>query len=114
MGDMNSLTRDDYSDEYFQKQIIEVRAMSCWEKPRFDLTKLITNEWKYQDAYKLINSEVKDAQISTCDYGTRIDYIYVHPRVINDQWIIKQCQIIDTKGFTDHNAVFAEFELKSK
>jgi endonuclease/exonuclease/phosphatase family metal-dependent hydrolase len=113
MGDMNALTRDDYSDEYFQKQIIEVREESRWEKPRFDLTKLITNEWRYQDAYRLINAEAKDAQISTCYYGTRIDYIYVHPRVINDQWIIKQCEIIDTKGFTDHQAVFAEFELKS-
>ncbi len=41
----------------------------------------ITDEWGYQDAFKLINTEKKNEQVVTCDYGTRIDYIYVHPRV---------------------------------
>lgn len=113
MGDMNALTRDDYSDEYYQNEIALVREKAVWEKPRFDLTKFITEQWGYQDAYKLINPEQKDRAVATCDYGTRIDYIYVHPRV-NDRWTLKQCQIIDTKGATDHQAVFAEFELNAE
>ncbi|CAF3425434.1 unnamed protein product [Rotaria sp. Silwood2] len=113
MGDMNALTRDDYSDNYYREQVVGIRENFQWEKPRFDLTKLITGEWNYQDVFKLNNPQVKDEQIATCRYGTRIDYIYVHPRD-NDQWFLNECSIIDTKGETDHNAVFAEFKLKSK
>jgi endonuclease/exonuclease/phosphatase family metal-dependent hydrolase len=113
IGDMNALTRDDYSDDYCQNIVVGKREESGWEKPRFDLTKLITDEWGYQDALKLINPQLKDEQVVTCDYGTRIDYIYVHPRV-NDQWILTKCHIIDTKGATDHNAVLAEFVEKSE
>jgi endonuclease/exonuclease/phosphatase family metal-dependent hydrolase len=97
MGDMNALTREDYSNEYYQNIVAGKRERSKWEKPRFDLTELITHQWDYQDALKLINPQIKDEQIATCDYGTRIDYIYVHPRV-NDQWTLTQCSIIDTKG----------------
>ncbi len=109
---MNALTREDYSDHYYRHMVVEKRDKSGWEKPRFDLTKLIRDEWNYQDAFKLTNPEKKDFQVVTCDYGTRIDYIYFHPR-INDQWTLTKCQIIDTKGATDHNAVFAEFTEKS-
>ncbi len=54
---------------------------------------------------------MKDEQVVTCDYGTRIDYIYVQPRIY-DQWKLTKCEIIDTKGATDHNAILAEFEVK--
>jgi endonuclease/exonuclease/phosphatase family metal-dependent hydrolase len=113
LGDMNALTREDYSDDYYRDIVVGRREKSRWEKPRFDLTKLITNEWNYQDAFKLINPQLKDEEVVTCDYGTRIDYIYVHPRV-NDQWSLNKCQIIDTKRATDHNIVFAEFIEKTK
>ncbi len=32
---------------------------------------------------------------------------------VNDQWTLTNCQVIDTKGATDHNGILAEFELKS-
>jgi endonuclease/exonuclease/phosphatase family metal-dependent hydrolase len=110
MGDMNALTKDDYSDDYYQNAIVKIREQNRWEKPRFDLTKLITDEWGYQDAFKLINPEKQNEEVATCDYRTRIDYIYVHLR-INDQWKLTKCSIIDTKKATDHMGVFAEFEL---
>jgi endonuclease/exonuclease/phosphatase family metal-dependent hydrolase len=113
LGDMNALTREDYSDDYYQKKVVDIRENSGWEKPRFDLTKLITNDWGYQDAFKLINPQLKDEQVATSRFETRVDYIYVHPRV-NHQWTLTKCQLIDTKGATDHHAVFAEFTLKSK
>ena len=111
-GDMNALTRDDYSHQYYQEKILRKREKSSWEKPRFDLTRLITEEWGYQDAFTKFNPHLKDEQVVTCDYGTRIDYIYLHPR-LNDQWKLIKCQIIDTHGATDHNAIFAEFQLFS-
>jgi hypothetical protein len=49
--------REDYSDEYFKEIIIEKRENFQWEKSRFDLTKLITNQLDYQDAFKLINPQ---------------------------------------------------------
>ncbi|CAF2990583.1 unnamed protein product [Rotaria sp. Silwood2] len=109
MGDMNALTREDYSDDYYQDKIIEIRQKSQWEKRRFDLTNLIRHEWNYEDAFKLINPTLKNKQISTCYYETRIDYIYIRPKKDN-QWKLTECSIIDTKGATDHNVVFAEFK----
>ncbi|CAF4772558.1 unnamed protein product, partial [Rotaria sp. Silwood2] len=63
MGDINALTREDYSDDYYQDNIIEIRQKSQWEKPRFDLTNLIRHEWNYEDAFKLINPTLKNKQI---------------------------------------------------
>ncbi|CAF4072687.1 unnamed protein product [Adineta steineri] len=106
---MNALTREDYSDNYYQDIVVAKRKKSNWETPHFDLTQLITHEWNYQDAFKTINPTFQDEQIATCSYGTRIDYIYIHPR-INNHWSLTSCSIIDTKGATDHNIVFAEFK----
>ena len=107
MGDMNALTREDYSDDYYQNVVVGEREKGGWEKPFFDLTKLITDEWKYQDAFKLINPQLKDEHVATSRFGTRIDYIYIHPRVY-DRWKLTKCEIIDTKGATDHNTIFTE------
>ncbi|CAF3788702.1 unnamed protein product [Rotaria sp. Silwood1] len=51
MGDMNALTREDYSDDYYHNIVVERREKSNWEKPRFELTQLITHERNYQDAF---------------------------------------------------------------
>ncbi|CAF0992001.1 unnamed protein product [Rotaria magnacalcarata] len=111
MGDMNALTREDYSDDYYQHRVVDVRKQAAWESPRFELTNLIKNEWNYIDAFRLINPTLKNEKVTTCYYGTRIDYIYFRPK-INDLWMLSKCWIIDTKGATDHNAVVAEFKEK--
>lgn len=111
LGDFNALTREDYSEEFYHEQIFSIRQKNSWEEGRFDLTRLITEQWGYQDAFKQMNSNKKDRELSTCRYGTRIDYIYIYPRV-NDQWILKRCEIIDTQGLTDHQGVLAEFQFK--
>jgi endonuclease/exonuclease/phosphatase family metal-dependent hydrolase len=41
MGDMNALTREDYSDDYYQNIVIGQRQKCKWETPRFDLTQLL-------------------------------------------------------------------------
>jgi len=109
MGDMNASTREDYTDDYYQSNIVEVRENSQWEASRFDLTNFIKTKWNYVDAFRSINSILTNEQVVTCEYGTRIDYIYLRPRK-NDPWVLTKCSIVDTKGATDHNAVFAEFK----
>ena len=110
MGDFNALTRDDYTNEYFQKQIVEVRKASHWEAAHFDVTDLVRRTWGYQDALTMLHPRMKDEQLSTCRFHTRIDYIYLRPRA-NDQWRLRECFIHDTGGATDHQAVVATFEL---
>ena len=111
LGDMNSLTREDYSDDYFQREIVQKRELSKWEVPCFDLTQLLTKQWSFQDAFKQMNPHLKDTRVTTCRFGTRIDYIYFRPSE-NDRWTVTQSYIVDTKGATDHNAVVAVFEQK--
>ncbi|UJR24601.1 hypothetical protein I4U23_005976 [Adineta vaga] len=84
MGDMNALTRDDYSDNYYQNMIVHKREKSSWEKPHFDLTQLIREEWNYQDAFRLANPHAKDKEVVTCAMELElIIFIYVHVRMIN-------------------------------
>ncbi|CAF1513156.1 unnamed protein product [Adineta ricciae] len=109
IGDMNALTEDDYTESYYRRIVAGKREESQWEKPRFDLTKLITQSWGYQDAFRFANPKLKDEDVVTCAYGTRIDYIYLRPRE-NDPWRLAKCSIINTQPATDHNAIFAEFE----
>jgi len=113
MGDINALTRDDYSDNYYRNIVRRKRKKSRWKKSCFDFAKLITREWKYQEAFKLINPQLKDEQVATCRFGRRIDHIYVDPRV-HDQWTLTECSIINAESATDHNVVLAVFEQKSK
>ncbi|CAF4838429.1 unnamed protein product [Rotaria socialis] len=81
MGDMNSLTRDDYSNDYYQINILELREKSEWPKPYFDLTNLVLDQWSYIDAFRQINPDLNDEKVATCQFTIRIDYIYVRPRV---------------------------------
>ena len=111
MGDFNALTREDYSDEFLQKRIVDVRQKCYWEEAFFDLTKLITKTWEYRDAFRMVNRRIKDEQLITCRFDTRIDYIYLRPRV-NDRWQLEECFIHNTRGATDHHLVVATFHLK--
>ncbi|CAF1226014.1 unnamed protein product [Rotaria magnacalcarata] len=112
-GDMNSLTQSDYSDKYFREVVAGKRERFRWEMPRFELTQLLTNTWGLQDAFQYVNPTLKDEQVATCRYGTRIDYIFLRP-LSNDEWVLKECFIVDTHQATDHNAVVATFQHKSK
>jgi len=113
VGDMNALIREDYSDKYFHDIIAKKRESNGWEQPRFELIKQLTDTWGYQDTFRKINPELKDAQVATCQYGTRIDYIFQRP-LLNDEWRLTECFIVDTRRSTDHNIVVATFERKSK
>lgn len=113
MGDMNAVTREDYSDRYYQDVVYQKRQQARWELPRFNLTRMITDSYGYRDAFREANPQLKDEQVATCPYGTRIDYIFYRP-IEHDHWSVRQCVLLDTLRFTDHRAVLAEFEASSK
>ena len=113
MGDMNALTREDYSEEYYQTKIVDVRQRSSWESARFDLAEVLTKEWRFRDAFREMHRDLRDERISTCRFGSRIDYIYLRRRregEDDDRWVLTECDILATNGATDHNAVVARFE----
>lgn len=45
-GDFNALTREDYSDTYWERNVVEVRERTHWEKPRTELTTEVREEKK--------------------------------------------------------------------
>ena len=111
LGDMNAITREDYSDDYLERIVRGKRQAARLESPRFELTRLLTNSFGFQDAFRQANHQLKDERVATCPYGTRIDYIFFRP-LTDDQWKLKDCSIVDTQRVTDHQAVMATFEYQ--
>ena len=109
LGDFNSLTRADYTDTYFDQIVKGKRVESDWELPIFDVTTKMTTDFGFLDIFREKNPSLRDKHVVTCSYGTRIDYIFVKPDV-EKEWKRTECSIVDTKGATDHQAVFATFQ----
>ena len=112
MGDMNAITREDYSDQYYKEIVYGKRKETRWELPRFDLVHSITNTYGFRDAFREMNPDAKDELVATCPYGTRIDYIFYRP-IVDDSWTLQQCSLVDTLRYTDHKAVLAEFQTQN-
>jgi len=107
MGDMNSLTFSDYSNDYFHSYIDDIRQKNNWERPY----ELVTQQMKvngYTDCWREMNSEAIDDQVVTCIYRTRIDYIWKRGELKN-QWKINECRIFSSANATDHNGVLICF-----
>ena len=107
MGDFNSLTFDDYSDDYFNVHIHDVRERNKWEGP----FNLVTNKMKengYSDCWREMDKEAINDQAVTCVYKTRIDYIWRRGELKNG-WKIDDCRSFSTDDATDHNGIFITF-----
>jgi len=107
MGDFNALTFDDYSDDYFNTHIRDVRRQYSWETP----CNLLTTKMKkngYYDCWREMNKEATNDRVVTCVYGTRIDYIWKRGELKNG-WKINDCRIFSTEDATDHNGVLITF-----
>jgi exonuclease III len=105
LGDLNSLCQQDYSQDYLQK-IVQSRAKALWELPKFDVIKLV-QDLGFSDCWRELNDDVWDDQVSTCRFGTRIDYIWRKGALKN--WKLSECQIVNTQGASDHEMVMATF-----
>jgi endonuclease/exonuclease/phosphatase family metal-dependent hydrolase len=100
-GDLNALDLSDYDSETNQ-QIAHVREQGNWEKPEDHLVRLLQGQG-WTDCWKQKHSAVSNP--STCEYGTRIDYIWTdRPETV------VSCDIQRMKG-SDHDAVVCEFSF---
>ena len=107
MGDFNALTFNDYSDDYFNIHIHDVRQRNQWEGP----FNLVTEKMKangYTDCWREMNKEAINDQAVTCVYKTRIDYIWRRGELKNG-WKINECRIFSSEDTTDHNGVLMTF-----
>jgi len=106
---MNSLTENDYSKDSYETQIVQIGKQMYWERPLFELTKFQTDQWEYQDAFKLRNPQFQNENVSASRFSTRIDYIYLHS-LEKVSWSLKECFLINICTVTDHSTTFASFE----
>jgi endonuclease/exonuclease/phosphatase family metal-dependent hydrolase len=107
LGDFNALCLEDYTPSYL-KNINQERKYGSWERAYGDVYNWMKNHG-YVDLYRQTDKESKDDQISTCRFGTRIDYIWMKGDLKNG-WRFSKCEIISSKKATDHNMVVATFE----
>ena len=94
------------------KEIARVRA-ECkpkpWEPPKGELTQKITNEYEFIDTWKDVDGP---PPLKTCRYGTRIDYIFANPQLLDVFDVVDV--IHDTDTASDHQMVVAKFVPKQK
>ena len=66
-------------------------------------------EQGFEDIWRETNPELQD--VSSCRYGTRIDFIWQRGKLKNG-WSVKSCDIVPSRGATDHDLVVCIFEKK--
>ncbi|MEL6343205.1 MAG: endonuclease/exonuclease/phosphatase family protein [Myxococcota bacterium] len=93
-GDLNALTRSDYSDRAWE-EIAQVRHRSVWEPPQTRLMDIIEAQGFFDTAFS-------DAVRETCRFDTRVDYILIGPGCpVN----VEEFEIVDGRHISDHNIV---------
>lgn len=107
MGDMNALTRTDYTTAEWG-YIAKVRERGNWEQPTSELTDALrTDGWAdlWQAAGHNGGASIQGAR-STCRYDTRIDYIFADHH-FREAWALQSVEHHATEA-TDHALVLAE------
>jgi len=112
LGDFNALTKNDYSDAQW-RVVADVRAKNSWEPPVSDVTSFVTGHGltkkrarlEFCDSWQA--APKKKRPLSTCRFGTRIDYIFASPQ---NQWKAVECEhVVAIPHASDHNLVVATF-----
>lgn len=103
MGDFNTLRKDDYSSEMWLK-ISKIRKENFLEILNSELTNKI--EENYIDCWSQTQSE----KLPTCNYNTRVDYIF-YPKKFIDQLKIIKFERIEDHETSDHYPIMLTFEL---
>ena len=110
VGDFNSLTREDYSNEEWTK-IARIRALNCWEKPRVELTDLVVKKHGFQDTWKQFGGHSSNlGSMKTCRFDTHIDYVYANNQMLSKYEVENVIHVDDPAS--DHNLVKATFVKK--
>lgn len=111
MGDFNALSLDDYSRDYLNRFINEVRSKNSWEPAVEFLTQRIKAAG-FIDCWRETNRDVRDENSITCAYNTRIDYIWRRGS-FSSNWKMKFCQIFPTNEATDHHGLIVQFDKET-
>mmetsp|Transcript_37749 Transcript_37749/g.82245 ORF Transcript_37749/g.82245 Transcript_37749/m.82245 type:complete len:293 (+) Transcript_37749:276-1154(+) len=120
LGDFNALTESDYSHQEW-RDITQVRSRNHWELPVTYLTSNMVASHKEKDAvwqglgltdaFQAAPRDCRKGPLSTCRFGTRIDYVYFQSEKFNGHgWQIVAIEHRDSKKCSDHNLVVATFE----
>lgn len=115
MGDFNAITETDYSTWYEKKMIRDVRENGKWEPPTYTLMQYIKS-LGYIDLWRHLNPEIKDSDVTTCAYNTRIDYIFVSPSLaafIDWEHEKTYSHILNGVTHSDHYPVMANIQFKT-
>jgi endonuclease/exonuclease/phosphatase family metal-dependent hydrolase len=107
-GDFNSLMRIDYDDATWA-QIGQIRQQNRWEGCREEVTAMVTAaEGRLQDAKTPTTFR---GNLSTCRFGTRIDYIFITDSLFK---YCKRLVQVPTEEISDHNLVVCEINRPRK
>jgi len=109
MGDFNSLTEDDYTEER-KKQITAERKTANVETLRYDVIKQL--QMDYINIHKEKHPQDKDDKVSTCTYKTRVDYIWLsknHKAILD---FSNSSVFMELEGASDHFPIVAELVFK--
>jgi endonuclease/exonuclease/phosphatase family metal-dependent hydrolase len=105
-GDFNALDLSDYAQDMLER-IQRERLEGAWEEPREEVTvALKTCGWI--DSWKSCNPNVYNP--STCDRGTRIDFIWQSSATTSSS-NIRSCEIKHGTG-SDHSMVICEVMIE--
>jgi exonuclease III len=105
-GDCNALTFEDYTPEQFE-EMASVKSENGREAPSNELTTFM-KEQGYMDCWQM--SPSKSGPLSTCRYGTRIDYIWASASFVQ-RFVPTHTETVDMieEKLTDHNMVVCAF-----
>eukprot|EP01124_Arcella_intermedia_P006860 TRINITY_DN14147_c0_g1_i2.p2 TRINITY_DN14147_c0_g1~~TRINITY_DN14147_c0_g1_i2.p2 ORF type:complete len:130 (+),score=30.86 TRINITY_DN14147_c0_g1_i2:440-829(+) len=110
LGDLNALSRKDYSDAYWE-QINATRKENCWEYP----AKHQVIDWIVQNGYQDFVQHVhpvQDQNIQTCQFGTRVDHIFISKTLSSQiNWNTSSCQILSDFKESDHYPIIAKLHF---
>jgi len=116
MGDFNAITKSDYEPDYEQEMITDVREKGRWEGPTYTLTEHIAS-LGYVDFWRRVNATVKDHDVTTCAYHTRIDYMFLSPGLadlVDWEHPNTYAHILNGVFHSDHFPVLANIQFKPK
>jgi endonuclease/exonuclease/phosphatase family metal-dependent hydrolase len=116
MGDFNAITQSDYTPDYEDEMITTVRSNGRWEEPTYTLTAHMAS-LGYIDFWRRCNPNVLDADVTTCAYHTRIDYIWISKdleKLIDWTHDNTYCHILNGVFHSDHFPVLANIQFKPK
>jgi len=116
LGDLNALTRSDYSDVEWES-IEAVNNANGWSRPRHGCLSLL-HAAGYKDAWVLSsdcssNGEAKGWTAHVHDPRYRIDYGFLGPQLLQQMDLVA-CRVVEEMTGSDHFPLLFDLELRSQ